>query len=679
MNQALNNPAAEAKKIFQALFDPTESICQVNELHKTSIIPLEEATQNKQFFTINPVKNGRKDTDITSFRNVLVEFDDDTLDAQKNIIAKSGIPYTSLTFSGKKSIHMIISLETPLTSRAEYDSLVAKIYAQFPSADPACKNPNRFSRTPGAIRLDTNRLQEPIELRSRVPNSELIAWLASKEANVPMLHTAQKGAAVSLKKGRLTWATRQFLQHQAPPGEWHAAFYKVCRDFNENLYSIEEAQSILEHMPVGPNFTGVLDANDLKDLRSAYSKEPRYAPRGSDDKRVVVSRKSGGLSEVIEVLNAEFASKVLVYTDSQGNDTLLALDSPTICRAITLKSLLPQATQALLEAGYDSQSDQVEKLLRTWKDRLTAQNRIDKLPPSFTLDHTKLSFNYIDIAPTPGPTPTWDGFIARCGQNGEALMAYYWSIFLPDIQTKQYLILSDGGHTGKSCLIRHAEKVIGPRGTTALSTKDQHWPAACIGKRLGIFPEVNNTAVVMSEDFKAITGNDTLTITRKYQDAYSAKLDTKFIITSNSGVHVDGRNANKERCILVTIEKFTEEIEDFEQKLADETPGFLFKCKTAFEKLYNPKKKSIECGYELFEDHVAETESDLESAVEKLFKYEAGAFVTASKVTDAIDVHCRIPFFRKRLVEYLERRPGVKKCRIDNVRGWQGLKLRATP
>ncbi|MBL7672505.1 MAG: hypothetical protein JNM39_18655 [Bdellovibrionaceae bacterium] len=504
-----------------------------------------------------------------------------------------------------------------------------------------------------------------------MPNSDLEAWLASK-ADVAMPPNAQKGAAVSLKKGRLSWATRQFLQHQTPAGEWHAAFYKVCVDLNEQGYSIDEAQSLLEHMPVGPNFTGVLDANDLKDLRSAYAKEPRYAPRINREV-ILQPRKSGGLSEVIEVLNAEFASKVLVYTDPQGNDTLLWLDSPTICRAITLKSLVPKAMQALLENGYDSQSDQVIKTLQTWKDRLGEQNRLGKLPPSFTLDQNELSFNYIAISPTPAPTPTWDAFIGNCGANGEALMAFTWSILQREALHPQYVFFSDDGGTGKSCYLRWIEKLVGPKGVVSLNTEDTHWVAACVGKRLGIFAEVNNTSVVMNGNFKAITGNDSVTVTKKYQDAYSTRLDTKFILTSNSGVHVSSKDSERRRCILVKVEKYKQEIEDFEDKLAEETQAFLFKCKLAFEKFYDQKKKSIVCDYELFDEHSFETESEFEEAFERHFKLNPESIIKSIDVTAACRFISTKPFFEKNFKAFLKRKPGVTYKRHDQNWSFFGL------
>jgi len=672
VNQALNNQA------FSILFDQSESVCVANEVVETASQPIDQVDLSKQYFCINALSGRRTDANVSVYRNFLLEFDQGTTDEQLELIWASKLPYSAITFSGNKSLHCIVSLEVPLINKFEYNSFVTQIYNRFPSCDKSCKNPSRLSRTPWATNAKTGKQQEPLELKSRVPNTELLNWLST--AHVAMLPNEHKQGIASLKKGQLAWATRQFLQHQAPAGEWHAAFYKVCIDFNEQGYSIEEAQSILEHMPVGPNFTGTLDANDLKDLRSAYAKEPRYAPRGSNDQVVVVSKKSGGgLSEVIEVLNAEFNSKALVYTDSQGNDTLLWLDSPTICRAITLKSLVPKAMQTLLENGYDSQSDQVIKTLQTWKDRLGEQNRLGKLPPSFTLDQNELSFNYIAISPTPAPTPTWDAFIGNCGANGEALMAFTWSILQREALHPQYVFFSDDGGTGKSCYLRWIEKLVGAKGVVSLNTEDPHWVAACVGRRLGIFAEVNNTSVVMNGQFKAITGNDSVTVTKKYQDAYSTRLDTKFILTSNSGVHVSSKDSERRRCILVKVEKYKEEIFDFEDKLAEETQAFLFNCKLAFEKLYDRKKKSIICDYELFDEHSFETESDFEEAFETRFKLNPESIIKSIDVT----AECRLintrPFFEKNFKAWLKRKPGVSYRRHDQTWSFFGLELKRGP
>jgi hypothetical protein len=220
-----------ADKFFETLFEPNERTCFSREVYETRL--KENYITADLFFAINPLKDNRRDSNVTSFRNILCEFDNLTIPEQLEFIKKSGVPFTALTFSGSKSIHMIISLEKPLANIAEYRALVKRIYAKLaPHVDTSTGNPSRFSRIPGAIR-DGGREQSLLACLKRVPNEKLEAWLgpAPKEiprVSVPMPHKGISPRAFS------------FLRYGAPAGAWNANLFKAALDLASAGYTQQE-------------------------------------------------------------------------------------------------------------------------------------------------------------------------------------------------------------------------------------------------------------------------------------------------------------------------------------------------------------------------------------------------------------------------------------------------------
>jgi phage/plasmid-associated DNA primase len=263
-------------------------------------------------------------------------------------------------------------------------------------------------------------------------------------------------------------------------------------------------------------------------------------------------------------------------------------------------------------AAYDF--NLIEKLYKTWK--LTAEP-LDNMPPSFSLDKDKIAFFHIDLDIREIPTPTWDDFINRCGENGEALMAFTWSLFEQNCKSNQYLMLRGDGKDGKSTYTSWLFSIFGLQNTVSLSPSYDKWPAQCVGKRLGLFLELNNTSFMMSEYFKKVTGRDLVMISEKYEKAFSTILDTKFILTTNKGVFINGGEAERRRIILCNMRSGN--MPNYVENIYKEAPGFLYNCKKAYERLYDTDKNTIKCSYEGFEEETQSYEDEYELAFQECF------------------------------------------------------------
>ena len=138
----------------------TKPACNIiRDLHGASSLDDVFPNYNKEagiLFYLNPMKiDGRKNTDVTAFRNALIEYDDIAKDEQIDRMLNSGLPIQSITDSGNKSIHSIVRVDA--NNASEYSDYVTELYSYLESkygssCDQANKNPARLTRLAGAER-----------------------------------------------------------------------------------------------------------------------------------------------------------------------------------------------------------------------------------------------------------------------------------------------------------------------------------------------------------------------------------------------------------------------------------------------------------------------------------------------------------------------------------------------
>src|ERR1700678_1605238 len=111
------------------LFEVDECTCFSDIPKGTNItaVPIQEKIT--AFFSINPMDptKTRADSSVLKYRNILVEMDHMPLEQQDQYIVEIGMPYSTAVFSGSKSIHYIISLETELQDEQIYRSMVKRV------------------------------------------------------------------------------------------------------------------------------------------------------------------------------------------------------------------------------------------------------------------------------------------------------------------------------------------------------------------------------------------------------------------------------------------------------------------------------------------------------------------------------------------------------------------------
>jgi len=250
------------EKFFSALFDPGELVCFSKNKYGTRVYYVSSyCPYFFGLFGINPCTY-RKGIYVTAFRSFLIEFDDRSLKAQYDFAKEIGLPYTTIVYSGHRSLHFIISLATALLSIADYKETAIRLMRAVPGADKSTKDPCRFSRAPMALREDTGKVQGIVEIKERIPNDYFFQWLdsrapapAKKEVAAKKIYTKafnERGTGETGKNIKLTqlppFVYRRLLEDRESPDEGRNNFWHWighwCR---KKGFDVEDAVDQLEY------------------------------------------------------------------------------------------------------------------------------------------------------------------------------------------------------------------------------------------------------------------------------------------------------------------------------------------------------------------------------------------------------------------------------------------------
>jgi hypothetical protein len=536
---------------------------------------------------------------------------------------------------------VILFPETTINSSDELTETLTSLMEQFPFLDKSCKDAARFFWKGGEIKSinETGKL-----VKVKFPEKKLKVYVRQSDSS---------------GLGMLSPKTMDFLLNGAEPLNWNNRLSSAAFDMNGQGYSYDQAVEKLSKMN-NPYFNGTLDKRDMTTIKQAFKKPAKIQKREKKDK-------DGFFERLIGTLNVNF-SNILIYADEMGATRVLEKNENNIVKNISFEGLLSRAAAIFIKEGFGFLPHKIlTEVAKTWLTNSAAFGfAIDKLPSSFSLEADELTYNRVSIELVDGPTPTWDDFISRCGANGRALMAYTWSIFEKDDKSPQYLFLRGAGNDGKGSYTEWLQNILGKNAVCALSADDPHWPAQCMGKRLGLWPELNATSKVMTTTFKGITGGDAVTITQKYEKAITTTLDIKFILSTNKAIEIAGSDAEKRRIILVDLGPRGLQIDDYKLKIKEETSAFLFKCKKAYHELYDTKALTIKCDHESFEQHSASFEDEFELLFSSYFKSAPGMRIKAVEVTEAITKFKAYDRnFKSNFKEWLERKKGVGKIKTN--------------
>lgn len=214
----------------EIMFNKDELVCTSDSVQEVKARPIKILyTKPGQYVCLNPLNGPRKDANVASHRNILFEFDEGSIDEQKDEIHKSCLPYSILTFSGNKSLHAVVCLEEPLPA-ADYKKIVKQAYKKFKNIDQSCSNPSRFTRTPSVINLKTGEYQQQLTLPPRkISNHLFFEWLGPIEVetlpkSLKMEPTSEGYVPL------LNIFTKHYLAFGSEPGKRNSDLFKAACD-----------------------------------------------------------------------------------------------------------------------------------------------------------------------------------------------------------------------------------------------------------------------------------------------------------------------------------------------------------------------------------------------------------------------------------------------------------------
>lgn len=250
----------------KALFNEGEKTCLAYNPYGVTVYDAKAATTwekavQPEYFSINPLKNGRLDDNCTSFRNFLVEIDKVSLTKQVEIVKQLELPYTTWVYSGGKSYHWIVSVEG-INDRQDYDHFVQRLYSVVPEIDMANKNPSRLSRYPGTFRKSKEKEQTLIDVKNRLSVEQFDAWLTLKGAGddpfdyfreMRKMRDTERRYLVELEIGspQMRAATERFINNGVEEGGRNAALFRAACDLFELNLDFDTVVAELEKAPIG--------------------------------------------------------------------------------------------------------------------------------------------------------------------------------------------------------------------------------------------------------------------------------------------------------------------------------------------------------------------------------------------------------------------------------------------
>lgn len=257
--------STDTARYLRKLFNPGESICMTNDVTGTEVLELGhhealiEHVSTPRFVALNPMHTRRLDANVTAHRNLLIEFDGMGLEEQAAKLVDLDVPYTTLTFSGGKSLHAVIALSEAVTPEA-YAEIFDYLRIILWQADRTARNPSRLTRVAGATR-DNGVVQELLDLRKRVPVDRVQKWIARFHAHIERHRQreaaeaarraeelAQRQAAGAAGLALVDSMTMKFLKGEiGTKGSRHARLVAAVFELHESGVEYDEALALAEH------------------------------------------------------------------------------------------------------------------------------------------------------------------------------------------------------------------------------------------------------------------------------------------------------------------------------------------------------------------------------------------------------------------------------------------------
>lgn len=517
---------------------------------------------------------------------------------------------------------IVFPLEKTIKDRRIYEKTLKSALEIFPEADQQCNDSSRFFFNSVGGEYFNNGSNYPISSVGRVEKKN-----NGKSSHLGDFCILGSDALYFLKNAE-----------SGLPGEWNDSLNKAAFSLGLGNVPHDLAMRLIEG--ASPS---TLDKKDIKTFSSGYrSGEKEFAKTGGNTsliQKLGVKGKKPDAEGVYLMLEDELRDKFYVQEDDKGRRNVILRDmgGKLVCKSdrSAIASILVRLVKN--DYHYFLTATEAEKHVDNW---ICYTDPLSEEPRSVAFsDEDVFAYHKLDFYPKNMDTPVFDEFIGRC-TNGEAVMAYVWSIFENESDRQQYLWMYGDGLNGKSSLAEVLSRCLGNAymSKSAINSyNNKNFTSTLVSKRLAVFSDCNSTGFVRSEQFKELTGGDKIEVEFKYEAAYSAILDTKFIFFSNFLPQLSSKKADVRRIILSEVSAITGSPDPtYVEKLWGEIEGILFKCREAYRKIV-VDHGFIPCDTTSIENIASDTEIAYESIFSTYFEErDRGIYLTGVQVYDII-------------------------------------------
>jgi putative DNA primase/helicase len=202
-----------------------------------------------------------------------------------------------------------------------------------------------------------------------------------------------------------------------------------------------------------------------------------------------------------------------------------------------------------------------------------------KLFSTFVLDY--------EILTKAEPPKRWLNFLGGLWQDRpdciQTLQEFMGYLLTPDTSQQKMLLITGPTRSGKGTIARVMTSLVGERnvaGPTASSLKTNFGLQELVGKLLAILADaqLKKHDDTLVERLKMISGEDLITIDKKYSDPFSVKLSSRLVILTNDLPRfkdTSGALANRMLILPLTKSFLGHEDPTLGPRLQEELPGIL--------------------------------------------------------------------------------------------------------
>lgn len=148
--------------------------------------------------------------------------------------------------------------------------------------------------------------------------------------------------------------------------------------------------------------------------------------------------------------------------------------------------------------------------------------------------------------------PVWDTFLRDIFPEGVTLLKEIIGLcMIPFTGLQKCIILVGEGSNGKSKYLDGLQAAIGVKNVSHKGLHelciDRFSRAALVGKLVNVFADLPSEKIKDASNFKAITGEDTITVEYKHKDSYSYATFCKLIFSCNEIIESDDKSEGYRR------------------------------------------------------------------------------------------------------------------------------------